>query len=83
MDEIKTPIPEEVRVILNKVARIEYRMLKDSGWCVQCNREKTVNGKIRCGTCQDKRMDSRRKNRRRYKDILKKGEVQEVGKLIS
>lgn len=50
---VSRSLPDEVREIMCECARIQYGMLRDTGWCVTCYRERAVET-TRCPECQAK-----------------------------
>lgn len=50
----------------NEWKRKQYQSLKNKGICVDCGKEKTEEGRIRCQSCLNRRSSERRKERLFY-----------------
>jgi len=57
---MKSPIPDEVRTIFNKAARAQYRMMIRARWCVTCYRQRSMEGRPRCATCNETYLQQKR-----------------------
>jgi hypothetical protein len=44
-------LPDDVKVIMSRVAKFQYNELRAAGWCVSCYRKKAMPLSCRCQKC--------------------------------